>query len=107
MPRPELFTERPFVLPTEIYDREGGVLLYQIYGEEKRTIAPLEQISDDLKKAVIASEDARFYRHFGIDFGGITRSIFKNIGSGKLTYGGSTISQQLIRSSFLTADSLL
>ena len=104
LPRPELFTERPFVLPTEIYDREGKVLLYQIYDEEKRIIVPLNQVSDYLKEAVVTAEDANFYQHFGLDFGGIVRSIFKNLTSGRLTYGGSTISQQLIRSSFLSAE---
>ena len=104
LPRPEVFTEKPYILPTEIYDREGKTLLYQIYDEEKRTVIPLEKIPDRLKQAVIAAEDANFYQHFGLDFGGIIRSIFKNIGAGKLTYGGSTISQQLIRSSFLAAE---
>ncbi|MFH1820580.1 MAG: hypothetical protein ABH805_01580, partial [Candidatus Nealsonbacteria bacterium] len=36
LPRPELFTERPFIQPTKIYDRTGEILLYQIYDEEKR-----------------------------------------------------------------------
>ena len=107
LPRPEAFREKPFVLPTEIYDREGKTLLYQIFGEEKRTIAPLEQISDNLKNAVIAAEDANFYRHFGLDINGILRSILKNIGVGRLTYGGSTISQQLIRSSLLSSEKTL
>lgn len=104
LPRPEAFTERPFVLPTEIYDREGKVLLYQIYDEEKRTVVSLYQIPDHLQKAVISAEDANFYEHFGVDFTGIARSVLKNLSIGKLTYGGSTITQQLIRSSFLTTE---
>lgn len=104
LPRPEVFTERPFILPTEIYDKEGKILLYQIYEEEKRTVVPLEQMPDYLKEAVITAEDANFYSHFGLDFGGIARSILKDLSAGELTYGGSTISQQLIRSSFLTPE---
>ena len=104
LPRPEVFTEKPFVLPTKIYDREGKVVLFQIYDEEKRTVVPLEQIPDSLKQAVISAEDANFYSHFGLDFRGIFRSILNNLKVGKATYGGSTISQQLIRSSFLTLD---
>ena len=107
LPRPEVFTERPFVLPTKIYDREGEVLLYQIYDEEKRTIVPLEQVPDYLKQAVIAAEDANFYSHFGLDIRGIFRSILNNLKIGKAIYGGSTISQQLIRSSFLTLEKTL
>lgn len=104
LPRPEAFTEKPFVLPTEIYDRTGKILLYQIYDEEKRTIVSLDQIPEHLKQAAIAAEDANFYKHFGLDIAGIIRSALKNINAGKLTYGGSTISQQLIRSSFLTME---
>ena len=104
LPRPEVFTERPFILPTKIYDREGKVLLYQIYGEEKRTVVPLSQVPDNLVKAVIAAEDANFYHHFGLDFKGILRAILRNVKIGEPIYGGSTISQQLIRSSFLTLE---
>lgn len=102
LPRPEVFTEKPFVLPTEIYDKDGKTLLYQIFGEEKRTIVSLEQIPSHLKEAVITAEDANFYRHFGLDFKGILRSVLRNAVTGKLSYGGSTISQQLIRSSFFS-----
>ncbi|MDD3399619.1 MAG: transglycosylase domain-containing protein [Candidatus Paceibacterota bacterium] len=104
LPRPELFTEKPFVLPTKIYDSKGETLLYQIYGEEKRTVVSLDQISDNLEQAVLAAEDSNFYNHFGLDIEGIMRSVFKNIQTGTLNYGGSTLTQQLIRSSFLTLD---
>lgn len=104
LPRPEIFTEKPFVLPTEIYDREGKVLLYQIYDEEKRIIISLNQTPDALRRAILIAEDANFYGHFGLDWSGIMRSVFKNLITGRLSYGGSTISQQLIRSSFLTSE---
>jgi len=102
LPRPESFTERSFALPAKIYDRTGEILLYQIYGEEKRTVVSLDEIPTNLKLAVLAAEDSNFYHHIGIDFGGILRSFFKNIKTGTLTYGGSTLTQQLIRSTFLT-----
>lgn len=105
LPRPEVFAERPFVLPTKIYDRDGKTLLYQIYDEEKRTVVSLDQIPEHMKQAVVAAEDANFYNHFGLDFQGILRSLANNLKRGKLlASGGSTISQQLIRSSFLTLD---
>ncbi len=104
LPRPEKFTEREFVESTKIYDRTGTVLLYELYGEEKREIVPLSEISDNLKHAVIATEDAKFYSHHGIDFTGILRAFKLNWGNGNLTYGGSTISQQLIRSTFLSTE---
>ena len=107
LPRPEVFTERPLSLPTNIYDRTGKVQLYQIYEEENRTIVPLSEIPVYFKEAVISAEDADFYHHFGLDIKGILRAVLKNLKIGKPTYGGSTISQQLIRSTFLTPEKTL
>jgi 1A family penicillin-binding protein len=103
-PRPEIFTERQLSQSTKIYDRTGEVLLYEVYGEEKRTWVPLEEMPDHLKQAVIALEDKNFYTHYGIDPIGILRSILVDLKIGKPTYGGSTIPQQLIRSTFLTLE---
>lgn len=104
LPRPEKFTERTFIESTKIYDRTGEVLLYELYGETKREIIPLSQVPEHLKQAIISTEDASFYSHFGIDFKGIIRSIKINLKIGQPLYGGSTISQQLIRSTFLTRE---
>ncbi|MBU2634843.1 transglycosylase domain-containing protein, partial [Patescibacteria group bacterium] len=104
LPRPEKFAERAFIESTKIYDRTGEVVLYELYGEVKRDEIPLSEVSEHLKQAVISTEDARFYSHHGIDFWGILRAIKINLGIGKATYGGSTISQQLIRSTFLTLE---
>jgi penicillin-binding protein 1A len=49
LPRPEIFVEREIPQSTKIYDRTGKVLLYEIYGEEKRTYVPLSQIPKHLK----------------------------------------------------------
>lgn len=104
LPRPEVFEERQLVQPTKIYDRTGEVLLYTIYGEEKRELVKLEDIPDNLINAVLATEDANFYKHKGIDLKGILRAIMIDLKLGNTTYGGSTISQQLIRSTFLTRE---
>ena len=79
LPRPEKFSENPFIQSTKIYDRTGKVLLYDIYGEEKREIVPFDKISDNLKKSILASEDSRFYQHGGIDFKGIARAILVDL----------------------------
>jgi len=102
LPRPEKFTEKSFVQSTKIFDRTGETVLYELYGEEKREIIPLSYVPNHLKQAIISAEDANFYSHFGIDFGGIFRAIRINLKLGEPIYGGSTISQQLIRSTFLT-----
>jgi len=101
---PEKFSERQFIQSTKIYDRTGEVLLYDIHGEEKRTIIPLEEIPDYLKQAVIAAEDTNFYYHFGIDPKAMIRSALANLKLGRPLYGGSTIPQQLIRSTFFSTE---
>jgi len=102
LPRPEDFLERPFIQSTKIYDRTGENLLYEIYGEEKRKVVPLKEVPEYLKEAVIATEDRDFYHHIGVDIKGIFRSVLINLKVMKAAVGGSTIPQQLIRSSFLT-----
>ena len=102
LPRPEKFTERELIQSSKIYDRTGKILLYEIYGEERRTRVSLDKIPDYLKKAVISVEDKDFYSHFGIDLKSIARSILANLKIGKPLYGGSTIPQQLVRSTFLS-----
>ncbi|MFI5205714.1 MAG: transglycosylase domain-containing protein, partial [Candidatus Paceibacterales bacterium] len=102
LPQPEAFTQTPFVQSTKIYDRTGKVLLYDIYGEEKRQIVPFDKISDNLKHAVLASEDARFYQHGGIDIESIFRSLLVDLKFQAASQGASTITQQLIRSVYLT-----
>ncbi len=102
LPRPEKFSEAIVAQPTKIYDRTGTTLLYEIYGEERRDVIPLDQISKSLQDAVIATEDANFYHHFGLEWTGILRAILVNLKLRAPVEGGSTISQQLIRSTFLT-----
>ncbi len=104
LPRPEKFTERSVIESTKIYDRTGDVLLYELYGEEKREFIKLEQIPKHLIQSVIVTEDTNFYNHRGIDFGGIIRSLQENIKRGATVAGGSTITQQLARNTFLTSD---
>jgi len=104
LPRPEKFTEKQTIQSTGIYDRTGKILLYEIFGEEKRTLISFDDIPIFLKQSVLAAEDANFYSHFGIDPRGIARSILINLKIGGAVYGGSTIDQQLIRSAFLSPE---
>jgi monofunctional biosynthetic peptidoglycan transglycosylase len=77
--------------------------------QEKRPDAALkhqwvdyEKISNHLKRAVIASEDAKFLDHRGFDWDGIQKAYEKNLKKGKIVAGGSTISQQLAKNLFLS-----
>ena len=63
---------------------------------------PLEEMPDDLIKAVLATEDRRFYEHYGIDFYGTFRALMTNARAGGVVQGGSTITQQLAKNLFLS-----
>jgi len=63
---------------------------------------PLEEMPDHLIKAVLATEDRRFYEHFGIDFYGTFRAFMTNAQAGGVVQGGSTITQQLAKNLFLS-----
>ena len=104
LPRPEVFGEREQVLPTKIYDRTGTVLLRTIYGEEKREIVNIDDLPKNLIDAILATEDAHFYEHHGVDLQAIGRAILIDLRLKQPVQGASTISQQLIRSTFLTSE---
>lgn len=71
------------------------------------TWTPLSRISPHLQKAVIVSEDALFFQHEGFDWGGIQDATIRNIKSGKLSRGGSTITQQLAKNLYLSSEKTL
>ena len=70
----------------------------------KHTFVPLDSISKKLQHAVIAVEDPSFYFHPGVDIRNIVTAVDANVSSGKLLYGGSTITQQLAKNLFLTGE---
>lgn len=85
-------------LSSKVYDKDGNKI-YE-FGAEKRTYVPLNQIPEDLKNAVIAVEDARFYEHHGLDVIRLGGAVVANITDGFGSEGASTISQQVIKNSF-------
>lgn len=102
LPNPKNLSEREIPQTTKIYDRNGK-LLYQIYANENRTLVPLSSIPKDLINATIAIEDKDFYKNPGFDINAILRAAIANA-SGKPIQGGSTITQQLIKSTLLTPE---
>lgn len=90
---------------TKIYDRNGE-LLYEIFANQNRTLVKLDEVPKDLKNATIAIEDRDFYSHPGFDLRGILRAVLSNVRTDQLQ-GGSTITQQLIKSSLLTPETTL
>ena len=71
---------------------------------ERRIVIPLSEMPKMLIDAFIAAEDARFFKHKGIDFSSIIRAYFKNIEAGTIVQGGSTITQQVTKSFLLTPE---
>ncbi|HEX8151885.1 MAG TPA: transglycosylase domain-containing protein, partial [Thermoanaerobaculia bacterium] len=89
--------------PTRIIDRNGKVLL-ELYGAEWRVTEPviLADLPKHVPAAFLAAEDVRFRRHFGVDPLGVGRAALRNVRSGGIAQGGSTITQQLAKRRFLT-----
>ena len=105
LPHPKILSLGTAPMTTKIYDR-NGFLLYEVYLDENRTPVSLDQIPDHLKKATLAIEDSDFYSHPGFSVKGILRALKKLIFENKVE-GGSTISQQLIRSALLSPERTL
>lgn len=91
---------------SQIYD-VNGKLIATIHATENRLPVPLSKMPKHLQDAFVASEDARFYQHHGVDLRGIFRAIMVNITGKGVHEGASTITQQLARNSLLTHDQTL
>jgi 1A family penicillin-binding protein len=91
---------------TFIYDINGKVLA-SIHGEENREVIPLEKISPNMKLALVAMEDDRFYQHNGVNPNGIARAMVVNFTSGETAQGASTLTMQLVKNLFLTKEQVL
>ncbi len=89
-------------LVTSVYSADD-----ELIGEfftERRYLVPLNELPPHLIKAFIAAEDTRFYEHSGVDLIGIFRAMLKNIQAGEIVQGGSTITQQVVKSLLLTPE---
>ena len=75
----------------------NGAVVANLSGTEKRKIIKLEDMADYLPKAYVAIEDERFYKHNGVDWKRTAGAIFNTIFRGSSSYGGSTITQQLVK----------
>ena len=101
LPDSEAIVSRKISESTKIYDSTGQVLLYDIHGDEKRTVVPWDKISQNAKNAVLASEDSSFYNHKGFDMKGVLRAVWRDVIGLNLSQGGSTITQQLVKNALL------
>jgi penicillin-binding protein 1C len=102
IPSPDRLTSRNVEQSTKIYARDG-TLLYNVHGDQNRTLVTLDKVPQHLKDATIAIEDQHFYKHKGFDYQGYVRSV-RNLVFEKKVTGGSTLTQQLVKNALLTPE---
>ena len=102
LPDVETLRDVQLQVPLRVFSSDGKLL--GIFGEKRRIPVTLDEIPAQLINAFIAGEDARFYEHPGVDYQGISRAAWSLLRTGEKTIGGSTITQQLARNFFLTAE---
>ncbi|RUO72252.1 penicillin-binding protein 1A [Pseudidiomarina sediminum] len=91
--------------PMQVYSVDGEMIAQ--FGEIRRIPVALEDVPQPLIDAFLATEDQRFYQHFGIDPIGVSRALFQMVTTGEIQGGGSTITQQLARNFYLTFEQTL
>ncbi len=117
LPNPNSLTQRSISQTTKIYDRTGEHVLYEIFGEENRTLVRLQEgfcgdgaeldldengIPLFAAQATIAAEDHSFCEHSGFDVKGFARAVFQNLIGNRV--GGSTLTQQLVKNAILSSE---
>ncbi|MFO7813671.1 MAG: PBP1A family penicillin-binding protein [Pelovirga sp.] len=102
LPQVESLADYQPPLITTIYADDGTVIAE--YSHERRFLVPYEKMPKTLVQAFVASEDAGFFKHQGIDFVSIMRAAINNIKAGGISQGGSTITQQVAKTMLLTPE---
>ncbi|MEU3466177.1 transglycosylase domain-containing protein [Streptomyces sp. NPDC006733] len=89
----------PLSQASKILDANGG-LIATVYSRD-RTVIPIQQMSPNILKAIVAIEDARYFEHGAIDLKGILRALNKNAQDGGVSEGASTLTQQYVKNVFI------
>jgi penicillin-binding protein 1A len=105
LPTLEVLTDYHPKIPLRIYSAEGFLL--GEFGDERRTVVRIAEVPAELKQAILAAEDERFYEHSGVDYIGVLRAAYSNFVSGETRQGASTITMQVARNFFLTTEKTL
>ncbi len=101
LPDPNALQDRSVAQSTKILDRTGEHILYEIHGDEKRTLVKLEELPPALVQGVVATEDTKFYSHIGIRPLSMGRAVLYGLLPGKRIEGTSTLTQQLVKNAIL------
>ncbi|NRQ33371.1 penicillin-binding protein [Nonomuraea sp. NN258] len=99
--RPAALTEPPLPEKTTVYDAAGNAIA-QFYAQDRKVV-PLARISEPMRTAIVAIEDDRFYQHGAIDLEGTARALVKNLTTGGISQGGSSITQQYVKQVLLNS----
>ncbi len=102
LPSLEALTDYRPKIPLRIYSADGQLI--GEFGEERRAVLRIADVPDVMKQAILAAEDDRFYQHAGVDTQSILRAAYSNLIGGGKRQGASTITQQVARNFFLTAE---
>ena len=105
LPSLEALTAYQPKIPLRIYTADG--VLMGEFGEERRAVVAIGDVPAELKNAIIAAEDERFYQHPGIDYVGVMRAAYANLVAGGRRQGASTITMQVARNFFLSSEKTL
>src|SRR5471030_2657887 len=102
LPSLEVLTDYQPKVPLRVYSVEG--LLIGEFGEERRAVVKIEAVPKEMREAILAAEDERFYQHGGVDYVGVIRAALSNFVSGGARQGASTITMQVARNFFLSKE---
>lgn len=102
LPSVETLRDVRLQVPMQVFTADGKLISQ--FGEQRRTPKTLDEIPQQLIDAVVATEDSRFYEHFGIDPIGVVRAASVLVSTGEIREGASTITMQLARNFFLTRE---
>jgi penicillin-binding protein 1A len=105
LPSLEALTDYQPKIPLRVYTAEGALI--GEFGEERRSLISIKQVPEQLKHAILAAEDERFYQHTGIDYLGVARAAYANLTQGGRRQGASTITMQVARNFFLSSEKTL
>jgi len=84
-----------------VYDSKGQRILAVLRGRQSRILVPSNKIAPLMKQAIVAVEDKRFYEHRGVDVHGIIRAVWQDVRSNRVVEGGSTITQQFVKNTYV------
>src|SRR5687767_11676772 len=102
LPSLEVLTDYQPKIPLRVYTAEGALI--GEFGEERRSLISVREVPEQLKQAILAAEDERFYQHTGVDYPGVARAAYANLTQGGRRQGASTITMQVARNFFLSSE---